>query len=36
LTEADWKTNVKSDVILLISAGEEHIGAHKEPNGHGK
>ncbi|CAN9107420.1 unnamed protein product [Alternaria alternata] len=31
----NWKTNVKSDVILLISAGEEHIGANKEPNGHG-
>jgi hypothetical protein len=36
LTEDDWKLNVKDDVVLLISAGEEYVGARKASNVHGK
>jgi hypothetical protein len=36
LTEDDWKFNVKDDIILLVSAGEEYVGARKESNVHGK
>jgi hypothetical protein len=36
LTEDDWKPNVKDDTVLLISAGEEYVGARKESSVHGK
>ncbi|KAF1840857.1 release factor H-coupled R [Cucurbitaria berberidis CBS 394.84] len=34
LTEEDWKNNIKDDVILLISAGEEYVGAKKGSSSH--
>ncbi|KAF1939546.1 hypothetical protein EJ02DRAFT_456845 [Clathrospora elynae] len=34
LTEEDWKSNIKDDVVLLISAGEEYVGAKKELDVH--
>jgi hypothetical protein len=36
LTEDDWKPNVKDNTVLLISAGEEYVGARKESSVHGK
>jgi hypothetical protein len=35
LSEEDWKTNMKDDVVLLISAGEEFVGVRREAGGHG-
>ena len=34
LTEEDWITNIKDDVLLLISAGEEYVGSKKESSVH--
>ncbi|KAJ4367410.1 hypothetical protein N0V83_006992 [Neocucurbitaria cava] len=34
LTEEDWKKNIKLDVTLLISAGEDYVGVKKEDNTH--
>jgi hypothetical protein len=36
LTEEDWKTNIKDDVVLLLSAGEDFVGVKRESNVHGK
>lgn len=36
LSEEDWKVNIKDDVVLLISAGEDYVGAKKVSNVHGK
>lgn len=36
LTEDDWRNNIKDDVILLVSAGEEFVGVKKESNIHGQ
>ncbi|KAF1930701.1 uncharacterized protein M421DRAFT_99332 [Didymella exigua CBS 183.55] len=33
--EVDWKTNIKNDVVLLVSAGEEYVGLKKAPIVHG-
>ena len=30
LVESDWKDGLKDDVVLLVSAGEDYIGAKKE------
>ena len=35
-TEEDWKTNIKNDVVLLISTGEEFVGVKKESGVHGQ
>jgi hypothetical protein len=35
LTEDDWKTNLKDDLVLLISGSEEYVGAKKESGVHG-
>lgn len=34
LTEEDWKSNIKDDVVLLISAGEEYVGLKRESKHH--
>lgn len=36
VNETDWKINVKDDVVLLVSAGEEYIGVKRESNIHSK
>jgi hypothetical protein len=36
LTEEDWKRNIRDDVVLLISAGEEFVGVKRESGVHGK
>jgi hypothetical protein len=36
LNEGDWKHNIKDDVVLLISAGEDFIGVKRESGVHGK
>lgn len=36
LTEEDWKTNIKDDIVLLISAGEDYVGIKKDEKIHGK
>lgn len=36
LTEEDWKRNIKDDVVLLISAGEDFVGVRRESGVHGK
>lgn len=35
LTEEDWRKNIKVDVTLLISAGEDYVGVKKEHITHG-
>lgn len=30
ITEADWKSTIRRDVTLLVSAGEEYVGVKKE------
>ncbi|CAO2650449.1 Nn.00g017410.m01.CDS01 [Neocucurbitaria sp. VM-36] len=30
LTEQDWKNNIKVDVVLLVSAGEQYVGVKKD------
>jgi hypothetical protein len=35
LTEEDWKRNIKDDMVLLISAGEEFVGIKRETGVHG-
>ncbi|KAF2430585.1 hypothetical protein EJ08DRAFT_238691 [Tothia fuscella] len=30
LIEEDWRTNLRNDVVLLVSAGEEYVGLRKE------
>jgi hypothetical protein len=35
LSEEDWKRNIKDDVVLLVSAGEEFVGVKKESSTHG-
>jgi hypothetical protein len=34
--EEDWNSNIKDDVVLLVSAGEDYAGAVKESNVHRK
>ncbi|KAF9696008.1 hypothetical protein EKO04_005968 [Ascochyta lentis] len=29
-----WRNNIKNDVVLFVSAGEEYVGARKEPTVH--
>ncbi|KAI4707847.1 hypothetical protein J4E89_007476 [Alternaria sp. Ai002NY15] len=29
VSEADWKSNINNDVVLLVSAGEDYVGARK-------
>jgi len=36
VTESDWTYNVKDDVVLLVSAGEEYVGVKKEAMLHSK
>lgn len=36
LNEADWKSNIKNDITLLVSAGEEYVGVKKETTVHGE
>jgi hypothetical protein len=36
LSEDDWKSNIRDDVVLLLSAGEEFVGVKRESGGHGK
>ncbi len=35
LTEEDWTRNIKDDVVLLVSAGEDYVGVKKKSNIHG-
>jgi hypothetical protein len=35
-SEEDWQSNIKNDVVLLVSAGEEYVGVKKEVNVHGE
>jgi hypothetical protein len=34
--EEDWNSNIKDDIVLLVSAGEDYAGAVKESNVHRK
>jgi hypothetical protein len=36
INEEDWKYNIKDDVVLLISAGEDFVGVKRESVVHGK
>jgi hypothetical protein len=36
LSEKDWKSNIKNDVTLLVSAGEDFVGVKKESSTHGQ
>jgi hypothetical protein len=36
LTKEDWKLNIKDDVVLLLSAGEDFVGVKRESGVHGK
>lgn len=36
VSESDWLHNVKNDVILLVSAGEEYVGVKKGTTLRGK
>lgn len=36
VTGEDWKSNIKNDVVLLVSCGEEYVGAKKELIARGK
>ena len=36
VSEADWKSNTNNDVVLLVSAGEDYVGARKVSGVHGK
>jgi hypothetical protein len=36
LSEDDWKRNIKDDVVLLISAGEDFVGVKRESGAHCK
>jgi hypothetical protein len=36
LTEEDWRNNIKDDVVLLISAGEEYVGVKRESSANRK
>jgi hypothetical protein len=36
ITEEDWKLNIKDDVVLLVSAGEDFVGVKRESGVHGK
>lgn len=36
LNEEDWISNIKNDTVLLVSGGEEYIGAKKGVTVHGK
>jgi hypothetical protein len=35
-TEEDWKTNIRDDLVLLVSAGEDYVGIKKHAGVHGK
>jgi hypothetical protein len=35
LTEEDWMRNIRDDVVLLISSGEEYVGVKRESSVHG-
>lgn len=34
LSEEDWSNNVKDDIVLLISAGEDFVGVKRESGVH--
>lgn len=36
VSEEDWKNNIKNDIVLLVSAGEEYVGIKKEMIVHGE
>jgi hypothetical protein len=36
VNEKDWKDNIRSDAVLLVSTGEEYVGVKKEIIIHGK
>jgi hypothetical protein len=36
LNEEDWNRNIKDDVVLLVSAGEEFVGVKRESSVHGE
>lgn len=36
VTEEEWKTSIKDDIVLLISAGEEYVGVKRKSNVHSK
>jgi hypothetical protein len=36
LNEEDWKHNISNDTVLLVSAGEEFVGAKRDSSVHGK
>lgn len=36
ITEEDWKSNIKDDALLLVSAGEEFVGVKRESVTNGK
>jgi hypothetical protein len=36
VTEEDWKSNIKDDAVLLVSAGEEFFGVKRESVTNGK
>lgn len=36
IKEDDWMSNIKNDVVLLVSAGEEYVGAQIDGAVHGK
>ena len=35
VSDEDWERNLKNDVTLLVSAGEEYVGVRREAGGHG-
>jgi hypothetical protein len=36
VTENDWKSNIKDDIVLLISAGEDFVGVKRDSPVHGE
>jgi hypothetical protein len=36
LTEADWTRNVRNNVTVLVSAGEDYVGVNKNEGRHGQ
>jgi hypothetical protein len=36
LSKEDWKSNIKDDVVLLVSAGEDYVGVKRESSVHGE
>lgn len=36
ISEQDWKSNINDDVVILVSASEDYIGAKRMPKTHGE